>query len=96
MKVLKLIVLGGGEETVAVAEFNDGCSHIIEDDHCWVIVNGRDGEAKWSSHIFGEAMQELRDLPDVPALYRPLTDVLSIEGMERLRRERLVRQVMES
>ncbi len=90
------MVLENGAEVVAVAEFNDGYSHIIEDDHCWVIVNGRDGEAKSSSHIFDEAMRELRDLPDMPARYRPLTDVLSIEGLERLRRERLVRQVMES
>lgn len=96
MKVLKLIILEGGAETIAVAEFNNGCSHIIEDGHCWVIVNGRDGEAKWSSHIFPEAMQELRRLPDMPARYQPLTDVLTIEGLELLRRERLVRQVMES
>lgn len=95
MKVLKLIVLEGGAEAVAVAEFHDGCSHIIEDDNCWVIVNGRDGKAKWSSHIFAEAMQELRDLPNVPALYWPI-GMLTIDGLERLRRERLVRQVMES
>jgi hypothetical protein len=98
VKALKLITLRGANAVaVAVAEFNGGYSHIIEDDGCWVVVNGGADEARPTPHIFSRAMAELRGLPDNPGHYRPLLEVLtSDEEMERLRRERFVRQVMES
>lgn len=49
-------------EVFAFAEFNGGYSHIVEDDGCWVVLNG----GKPTSHIFPEAMEHLKQLPTDP------------------------------
>ena len=46
--------------TTAHAQFNKGYSFIILDDGCYQIVNGN----KISSHIFPEALEVLKTLPD--------------------------------
>jgi len=50
----------------AVAIFNDGASVFVVDDGCYVLKNLIDGEFKNSSHIFGEAVEVLLQLPENP------------------------------
>lgn len=63
---MKIIVRngGGGFEEETIATFNDNNSHIIVNNHCYVIVNrGRDGKYDISSWIFPEALEVLKNLP---------------------------------
>jgi len=46
----------------AVASFNNGFSHFIVDDHCYVLVNGN----KWAYHLHPEAVEVLKKLPSNP------------------------------
>ncbi len=55
---------------ISVAQFNKGYSHIVVDDGCWIIMNGRET----SSWIFDEAVQVLKQLPNSPSDYKPYTD----------------------
>lgn len=50
----------------AVAIFNDGASVFVVDDGCYVLKNLIDGEFKNCSHIFGEAVEVLLQLPENP------------------------------
>ena len=59
---MKKIKIYTGEYVTPVAEFNDGCSHIIVDDGCYIIVNGE----KFSPWIFREALAVLKTLPENP------------------------------
>lgn len=90
-KKLGLITMDNGVEAVFVAEINDGNTHIISDDSCWVLVNGRDGEARWSTHIFSEALMILKDLPNYPHNYEPLQNV----DIEKLREEKKSSEIVE-
>lgn len=62
------IELMNGSTATPVASLRDeygGVSHIIIDDHCYVLVNGEDnGPYGTSSHWYKEAVQLLRTLPD--------------------------------
>jgi len=58
--------MDGGKWT-SVAELNDGYTHISVDDHCWTVTNN----GVLTSHIFKEAMQALKQLPDSPDDYEP-------------------------
>ena len=70
----------GGYETTSVAEFNGGYSHLIEDDHCWLVVNGG-GTSAW---IFEEAVEVLKQLPNSPDDYEPLQKhVKKLQSSER-------------
>ena len=43
---------------------NGGVSHIIEDDHCYVLVNGADGSPfRITSWWYAEAVEALKRLP---------------------------------
>jgi len=58
------ITLDNGAKVESVAEFNDGNSHIIEDDHCYVLVNrDKDDRFAMSPWLFPEALRVLRKLP---------------------------------
>lgn len=52
------------------ATFNDGYSHWVIDDHEYVLVNGHDGKAGFSYHIFPEALEVLKSLPPSRLLER--------------------------
>lgn len=97
MLELKIITLDNGTDAVSVAEFNNGSSHIICDDHCWVIVNhySKRGYA-YTHHVFPEAMKYLKMLPDDPYTYPPLRWAYTGKGYEQLEMERDVREIMES
>ena len=41
-----------------------GVSHIIVDDHCYVLLNKIDGEFKMAYHWYEEAVEALKGLPD--------------------------------
>lgn len=53
----------------AVAEFNNGFSHFVRDDHCYVLLNGG-GPSSW---LFDEALDVLKSLPSDPDHARPLS-----------------------
>jgi hypothetical protein len=80
MLKLGFINMESGDKAIYVAEFNNGFSHIIVDDSCWVIVNGYDGEAKQSSWIFPEAKEALNKLPNSPLDYMPYIDFVNNNG----------------
>ena len=65
------IRMKSGTEAIFVSEFNEGYSHIIADDGCWVVVNGISGEAMSSAWIFPEAKAELDQLPASPTQHGP-------------------------
>ena len=70
-KVEKIKLKKGNATSVAI--FNDGYSHIIVDDNCWLIVNG-DGISSW---IFDEAMEVLKQLPNKPSNYKPYMNYIT-------------------
>jgi len=62
----------GYSEAESLAEINNGNSHIIEDDHCYMVVNRVFEHVPVmkatdlfspSPHIFPEALEALRKLP---------------------------------
>lgn len=57
------ISLSTGSKRTYYAEFNDGYSHILIDDHCYQVVNGRSGDAKLGYHLSREALEHLSKLP---------------------------------
>ena len=67
-----------GAEVFSVATFNNGFSHIVVDDNDWVIANGHDGDARFSSWIFPEAMEVLKQLPNSPLDYQPYAEYRKI------------------
>ncbi|MDD5589217.1 MAG: hypothetical protein PHP92_04135 [Candidatus Nanoarchaeia archaeon] len=75
---VETIKLNNGDDVISVAEFNEKCSHIIIDDHCWNIINGD----KFSSYIFPEAMSILKKLPDSPDKYKPYIKYLKQRSKE--------------
>ena len=72
------IRLHNGSDVTTVAVLNEGYSHIGIDDHCYVVINGKDGEANFSSHIFREAHEILLLLP-------PNVDCCEAIGEEKLK-----------
>jgi hypothetical protein len=62
---VKTIIWGRGISAVSLAELKDGDSHIIEDNHCYVIVNRIPGTNLFepSPWLFPEALEQLRKLP---------------------------------
>jgi len=70
-----LVDWGTGElaETEALATFNDGYSHFIDDDSCYILVNGNvaPGVAKPTHWIFPEAVEILKTLPPQPWKLKP-------------------------
>ena len=70
------ILLKNDDETPpeydSLAVFNNGNSHIIEDDHCYVVVNRhydkgeRTNLFKPTPWIFPEALEALKRLPPPP------------------------------
>ena len=62
-------------QDVSVCTLNKGYTHIIDDDHCWVILNGK-GTKKQpygvSAWIFPKAMEVLKCLPNCTKDYEPL------------------------
>lgn len=74
---VKPVKLEDGTETIAVCEFNEGRSHIIPDQHCWVLIN----DGRVSPWIFSEALRALRFLPDSPADHQDLIKFIN-KGFE--------------
>jgi hypothetical protein len=70
LAAVKPIRMKNGSYVKAVAEFNDGHSHIIRDDSCWVVIN----DGGWATHITEEAMSYLVQLPANPRKYGPLNE----------------------
>ncbi len=63
------ILLESGSDAIPVATLKDeygGVSHIIVDDHCYVLVNGSNTNPvfKTVKHWYREAVAALRTLPD--------------------------------
>ena len=85
----KKITLENGEAATSLAEFNDGNSHFIEDDHCYVLVN-RDPKTErfgMSSHLFPEALKVLRKLPiPKPFFTKAVEDRIAEEETRRITR----------
>lgn len=86
----KKITLENGVKVTSLAEFNDGNSHFIEDDHCYVLVN-RDPETDrfgMSPHLFAEALKVLRKLPiPKPFLTKAVKDRLAEETTREITRK---------
>ena len=74
LETLKKVRLHNGGDAIAVAEFNNGYSHVVVDDHCWVVVNG----GYPSAHLYREAMAVLKQLPDHPNDYGPYREYTSV------------------
>lgn len=62
---------------ITVAEFNNGFSHIAIDDHCYLLLNDK----KPSYHIFDEALEVLKQLPNNPDDYEPYREYLKSIGL---------------
>jgi len=58
-----------------VAMFNDDNTAIVVDDGCYCIRNWNGKKWGWSSHIFGEALKELKTLPEDTREAKRLLDV---------------------
>lgn len=76
--------LVGGCECAPVATLKDeygGVSHIIIDDHCYVLVNGEDRQGRYTmvKHWFTEAVVALQGLPADP---RDLELVIRCAGFQ--------------
>jgi hypothetical protein len=56
------ITLRTGVKVTPIATFNDGNSHIIVDDHCYVIVNKTGDYYDFSPWIFPKALEVLKGL----------------------------------
>ena len=69
----KTITLVNGLKLESLAEFNNGNSHIVEDDGCYALVNRDeevdDGRFEVSPWLFPEALEVLRKLPIPPPLF---------------------------
>lgn len=63
-----------GKTRTSIAEFNEGFSHICVDDHCYILVNGIDGNHEPVYHWHEEAVSVLKKLPDTPYNYQPYKD----------------------
>ena len=68
--------LMGGSECAPVATLKDeygGVSHIIIDDHCYVLANGEDSQGRCGmvKHWFTEAIVALQGLPADPRDLEP-------------------------
>lgn len=74
---IKEWILSNGAKGISVAELNNGYSHIMIDDGCWVIANGSNGNAEFSAWIFPEAKKVLDKLPVSPDDYEPWLQKLS-------------------
>lgn len=61
------IITKHGSKLRTVAVLNNGYTHIGIDDSCYIILNGENGEAGVSSHIFPEALEALKQLPSKPS-----------------------------
>lgn len=46
-----------------LADDNGGVSHIIEDDHCYVLINQMDNGCRMVAHWYPEAVYAMRTLP---------------------------------
>lgn len=61
------VTLEGGSVCTPLATLKDeygGVSHIIEDDHCYILVNGGGGHAfNMVCHWYPEAVDALKTLP---------------------------------
>jgi hypothetical protein len=68
------VTLQTGSKITSVVEFNNGYSHIVVDDGCWVVVNG----GMFASWIFPKALDILKKLPSNPYDYKPYMDSLNI------------------
>lgn len=62
----------------SIAQFNEGFSHICVDDHCYILVNGMDGNYTPVYHWFPEAVRILKILPDTPDNYPPYKDFYNL------------------
>ena len=76
------LFLANGAEVTPLAIFNDGNSYIIEDDGCYQILNFCDGVLKPATHIFAEALAELKKLPSNPYHTRLGYDVTKEENLD--------------
>jgi hypothetical protein len=60
------VVLDNGaviKPVVTLKNENGGISHIIQDDHCYVLVNEFDGVGHMVYHWYSEAVDALKQLP---------------------------------
>ena len=61
------VVMDSGSTTKPVATLKDeygGISHIIKDDHCYVLVNGNsEGVFRKTYHWYPEAIDAMKTLP---------------------------------
>ena len=61
---MKIILEKTGTEALSLACFNEGNSHFIDDDSCYVLVNRTSsGNFAMSSWLFPEAVEVLKTLP---------------------------------
>jgi len=69
------VMMDNGESAEPLITLQDeygGRSHIVVDDHCYVIVNEHEGVGKWTTHIFAEWLPFLKALPPPGSYYKPL------------------------
>ena len=69
------VVLRNGSEMHPVATLKDeygGMSHIVEDDHCYVLVNGSEERGfDTVKHWYREAIAAVKDVPLPSVIARP-------------------------